>query len=242
MIRRLLTLALVGLIAVALAACESTQDQSARKKAAGAKLLDVEGLSVDKVNDQVDVLDSTVLSDENGSAVAIEVHNKAGRGMVNVPIAINVVSKKGKSLFRNDDPGVEQRLVAIPILGPDQTEYWVNDQVFATGKPSSVKVKVGESNETYPVDPPQVEWTDPKIAGDPVSGVAAEGWLTAKSGDEPRKIVLFAVGIKNGKVVAAGSGFVKKMKAGGKKTRYEIFFIGDPTGSDVQVNAFPTEF
>lgn len=242
MIRQLLIVAVVGLIAVGLTACESTQDQSARKKSEGVKLLDVEGLSVDKVNDQVEVLDSAVLTDENGSAVAVEVHNKSGRGMVNVPISINVLSKKGKSLFRNDDAGIETTLVAVPLLAPDQTEYWVNDQVFATARPSSVKVKVGESSETYPVDPPQMEWTDPKLEGDPVSGLAARGWLTNKSDRELKRIVLYAVGIKNGKVVAAGTGLVKKLKTGDKRSRYEIFFIGDPSGSEIQVNAFPTVF
>ena len=41
--------------------------------------------------------------------------------------------------------------------------------------------------------------------------------------------------------MAAGRGQFKNLAAGGKPLTYNIFFIGDPRGAEVQVTAPPSE-
>jgi hypothetical protein len=40
-------------------------------------------------------------------------------------------------------------------------------------------------------------------------------------------------------VVAAGRGAIDHLKAGTKPLHYDIFFIGDPKGADLEVTQFP---
>jgi hypothetical protein len=66
------------------------------------------------------------------------------------------------------------------------------------------------------------------------------GTVTNKSQIDQAKLVLFAVARRGGQVVAAGRGLIKKAKAGAKPAPYVIFFIGDPAGADVSIEAPPT--
>jgi len=223
--------------------CQSTQATSAEREAEGKKLLAKDkGLKITKVNPDVKVVDSTLLSDKNGSAVVVEVKNTSDQGFADVPIAIDVRDAKGKTVFENDIAGLEPALTSVPIVAGGATVDWVNDQVLATGKPDSVKVKVGASEEKLPATLPEIEVSKPKLEVDRYSGAQATGTAENKSQIDQTNLKLFAVARKDGEVVAAGRGGLRRLPAdAGRATPYHIFFIGDPEGADIEVTLFPAQ-
>lgn len=233
-------LALLVAIVVGAAGCQSSQSKSAELEKEGHNVLAKEqGLQIAGVNKQVKVEDTAVLSDKNGSAVVVTLKNESSQALVNAPIAIDVRDAKGKTVFKNNAPGLDPSLVSVPLMMPGQTVDWVNDQVLANGEPKSVKVEVGNTQDTVTSSPPEIDLSQPKLKTDPFSGTEATGTITNKSGVDQTKLTLFAVARKGGQIVAAGRGGFKRLKPD-KPSEYHIYFIGDPTGADVTVTAPPT--
>lgn len=237
-------LALVGALtfaAAGLSACQSTQSRSAELEKEGAtKLLVDSGLKIEKESTEVEVTSTDLLSDANGSAVVVGLHNASQEDLANVPILIDVLDAKGKSVYSNDIPGIEPALAAVPYIPAGGDATWVNDQVLASGRPKSVKVRVGAGGRHYSGSPPDIEVSSPMIEGDPVSGIEATGDVVNRSGEEQERLLLYAIATSGGRVVAAGRGAIEHMKASTKPVHYDIFFIGDPKGAEVEVIQHPT--
>lgn len=239
-VARIAALAALLSTAIGLSACETTQDKAAALQEQGAALVEnQEGVALGAVNKDVEVLSTTVIGDENGSAVAVELKNNSDQPQVNLPIIIDVLDPKGKSVFTNSVPGLDESLTHVPLLLPGETTYWINDQVLATGVAKSVKVKVGESTEKAPSTIPELNAGAPKINEDS-SGIEAEGQVSNESQVDQRQLVVYAIATRGGQVVAAGRGQFKNLAAGGKPLRYNIFFRGDPAGAQVEVLAPPS--
>jgi len=232
-------LALAG-VALVTSGCESTQDKSAKIAAELGPVKQEKGLKISERSKEVKVVSSTLLTDEAGSAVVVEVHNDSNRDLVNVPIAIDVLDAQGKSVYRNDLAGLETALTAIPFVEAGADMLWVHDQVLATGKPAKVEVTVGAGGTPYSGEIPKLTFTEPKLEGDPYSGVVAGGNVVNESGEEQERVLLYAVARKGDRVVAAGRGAIEKVKPEPKPLPYNIYFIGDPRKADVSVTLFPT--
>jgi hypothetical protein len=228
--------------AVGLSACESTQDKNKRLAKEGSKVFQhTTQQVVTSVNRDVKVVGTTVLHDQNGSAAVVDLRNESARRQVNVPIAIDVKGINGASLFKNNSAGLEPSLVSVSMLKPRAPFTWVNDQVTGGGAPKTVQAAVGATTSAPPAKVPQIEVTPPKLGVDPTSGVEVTGTVTNHSSILQRKLVLYCVARKGGRVVAAGRGGIDKLKPGGK-AKYTIFFIGDPHGAALSVLAPPTTF
>jgi hypothetical protein len=224
-----------------LTACQSTQSRSAELEKEGAKqLLSGSGVEIRKESTEVKVTSTALLTDPNGSAVVVDLHNSSNENLVNVPILVDVRDAKGKSVYTNDIPGIEPALAAVPYVPAGGDVEWVNDQVLASGRPKSVKVKVGVSSDSYSGPLPEIEVSSPQIEGDPVSGIQATGRVVNATGEEQERLLLYAIARKGGEVVAAGRGAIDHIKAQAKPQHYSIFFIGNPTGADLEVTQFPT--
>lgn len=237
--RRPLLLALAGVALVA-TGCESTQDKSAKIAAELGPVTQEKGLTIERESKDVRVLDTTLLSDANGSAVVVEVRNDSNEDLIGVPILIDVRDAKGRSVYRNDIPGIEPALAAIPYVAAGEEMAWVHDQVLATGKPASVEVKVGASDASVSGSLPEVSISEPKLEGDPYTGVAAGGEALNRSGSDIDRLLLYGIAREGNEIVAAGRGAIEPFKANGKDAPYNIYFIGDPRGANVTVTRFPT--
>lgn len=234
-----LAIALAG-VALVVTGCESTQDKSAKIAAELGPVKQEKGLKITTQSKDVEVVSSTLLTDPNGSAVVVRLRNSSNEDLVGVPIAIDVLDAKGKSVYRNDIPGIEPALAAVPFVPADGETEWVHDQVLATGKPAKVEVKVGEGGMPFSGEPPRISVSDPKLEGDPYSGVLAGGNVENESGEDVERLLLYAVATEGGKVVAAGRGAIEPLKAKPKPVPYNIYFIGDPSGADVEITQFPS--
>ncbi|GAC1317537.1 MAG: hypothetical protein NVSMB25_05360 [Thermoleophilaceae bacterium] len=232
------TLAMVVLGATLLSACESSQDQSKRLAKEGRKAFARKGLVVSQQNSSVKVLSSGVVTDHNGTAVVVALRNETATAMVGVPISIDVLAGPGTSVYRNDAPGLEPTLTQAQLLVPHKEFLWVNDQVTGNGA-RSVKPTVGRPARTLGGQLPKVDVSQPTLSTDPVSGVEAVGTATNRSKVEQLKLVVYCVALRGQKVVAAGRAQIARLKPG-QKLPYHAFFIGDPHGAKVTVEAPPT--
>jgi hypothetical protein len=239
---RFAAVAFVSLVTVLAVGCESTQDKSAKLEAQGAGLAKVEQIKIGAANQALDVTGKTLLTDQYGTALVVGVKNSSPDHQVDVPIAVNVKNAKGRSIYKNNIEGLEHGLIKIPLVEAQDEVWWVNDQVLITDKAKSADVTIGKSDAAAPRDLPEIEISEPKLEIDPVSGINATGEITNRSDVEQIDLLVYAVATKGGKVVAAGRGLIPKLKTDGKPEFYNVYFIGDPRGADVEVFAPPSNF
>lgn len=234
-----IAVALAG-VALVVTGCESTQDKSARMAAELGPVTQEKGLRISRQSKDVKVVSTALLTDANGSAVVVTLHNDSDQDLVGVPIAIDVRDAKGRSVYKNDIPGIEPALAAVPFIAAGADIDWVQDQVLATGKPASVKVNVGAGGTPFTGAQPKISITEPKIEGDPFSGILAGGNVTNDTGEDQGRLLLYAVARKGNQIIAAGRGAIEKLKAEPKPLPYNIYFIGDPRNADVKITTLPS--
>jgi hypothetical protein len=233
---RPIALASVVLAGVTLTACSSSQDK-AREIRENAVASAPKPLVIPKPNKDVKVTDTTLLHDQNGDAVVVEVKNESNQTLVNVPILVDIRDAKGNTVYKNDTAGLDFALNHIAVIKPGETFDWVNDQVTGQGK--NVKVTVGQPDGKAPASLPELAVSPPK-AGSDFSGPKVSGTVTDKSKIDQDHLILFAVARQGGRIVAAGRGQIKALKIGAKPAPYVIYFIGNPVGADVTIQTPPT--
>jgi hypothetical protein len=233
------TLIAAALAAVVTAGCQSTQDRSAEIAASLGPVRQEKGLKITDQSKDVEVVSTTLLTDKYGSAVVVRLRNTSDQDLTDVPVAIDVLDAQGKSVYRNDIPGIEPALASMPLIRAGEEADWVHNQVLAVGKPDSVEVEVGASKTTLAGELPDISVSEPALEKDPVSGVAATGAAVNNTDTEQGRLLLFGVARDGDQVVAAGRGAIDEFKPG-KRINYDVFFIGDPEGAEVTVTSFPT--
>lgn len=237
--RHMALLALLAPVVAVTAGCQSTQSKSAELLAELGPVKKEKGLEIRKESEDVEVLDTALLHDANGTAVVVTVKNQSDQTLADVPILINVLDAKGKSIYRNDIPGIETALAYIPILKPGETLDWVNNQVLAVGQPKEVKVEVGADARTYPGAIPDVEVSEPSLETDQVSGINAAGTVVNHTAEQQERILIYGVARRGDEIVAAGRAAVERANPE-RRRYYHLFFIGDPEGADLSISSFPT--
>lgn len=225
--------------ALLVAGCETTQEKSAKIAAALGPVKEEKGLEIDKESEDVEVLDTTLLTDANGSAVVVEVKSNSDDVLVDVPIAIDVLDAKGENVYTNTLPGLEETLTSIPVLQPGETLAWVNNQILATGEPDEVKVKVGADAGTLSGELPDIEVSDAELENDAVSGINAAGTAINNTDEQLERLTLYGVARDGDEIVAAGRAAIENLNPGRQKV-YRVYFIGDPKGAELSVTSFPT--
>lgn len=237
--RRQVPVVALALIAVSFGACESTQQKSRRLSKQGGKAFSEQGLDVKHRNPDVQIVEKRLLQDPNGTAVVVVLRSRAATPLRGVPVEIEVAGPGDKPLFKNDQPGIDPALVGPSVLLPGHEFAWVNDQVVAEGKAVSVTATPGAAKGKLDGKLPELDVTAPRLQGDPVSGVQATGTVTNRSQIEQTDLVLYCVARKGDRIVAAGRGAIPRLKAG-KRLPYHIFFIGNPRGAKLSIEAPPT--
>jgi hypothetical protein len=231
------SLALAVFAGLTLTACESSQDK-ARAIRERAQATAPKPLVIPKPSKDVKVQDTTLLHDENGDAIVVELKNESKQTLVNVPILVEIRDPKGKAVYKNNTAGLDFALNHIAVLQPGETFDWVNDQLTATGK--IAKVTVGQPEAKPPSGPlPELAVSPPRLQHD-FSGANVSGTVTDKSKIDQSHLILFAVARQGDQIVAAGRGQIKALKVSAKPAPYNIYFIGNPVGADVEIQAPPT--
>jgi hypothetical protein len=232
--------ALVVLAALALSACQTTQELSADRAKTAKKLVAQKGLTIGKVNPDVAVGTTAVVQDKNGIAVVVELRNKGAATQANVPLAVAVTDAAGKAVYRNNIAGLEDSLVSMALLPKGKAAFWVNNQVTASGKPAKVQATVGVAKGKAPARVPAFAISGVRVDSD-TDGVYAAGTIVNESKIAQRRLTIYCVARKDGRIVAAGRAIVDSLPAAGAKpTKFNVFFIGNPKGAKLSFSAPPT--
>jgi hypothetical protein len=230
----------MGLLAatLAVAGCASTQDKSAKLAKLAKTRLTAKGVVVTRPNPDVKVLSTELVQDSNGAAAVVTLKNTSSRPLAGLPVSILVSDKQGHRLFANDAPGLQPTLVTVPFIRRGGSFTWVNDQIPITAKAGQVKATIGIPTTTKLPAQPNLVIAGIKVTGDPISGVEAKGTITNKSSVIQRKIVLFGIARRGGRVVAGGRALVPQIKPG-KTLHFSMYFIGDPRHGQLTIEAPP---
>jgi hypothetical protein len=227
------------LAAIALGGCETTAEKSAQLQRQAKRItLDEKGLSITRASAEVKVVDATVVHDSERAAAVVTLRNGSAHAQHDVPIAIVVKDARGRTLFQNNGAGLEGALVSLPSIGPHATATWVDDQLPATGAPASVSARVGEAPSVASALP-QLTIGATQLSEDPASGTVANGSVRNRSAVEQRGLVVFAVGRRAGRVVAAGRAIVPELAAGASAP-FQVSLVGEAKGAQLQFAAPPS--
>jgi hypothetical protein len=231
------------LLALTLTGCETTAEKSAKleRAAQGAShgALASKGLSITRPSAYVTVLGASFLEGSEGGAVAVTLRNGSSRLLQAVPIAITVKGAGGRTLAQNNAPGLEAALVSISSLAPHAELTWIDDQLPSSKGSTSVEATVGEA-ASIAAAPPRI------VAGavhliEEASGVGAVGIISNRSAVTQRKLVVYVIARRGGKIVAGARAVLAEVAAGAS-VPFQAFFTGDPHGAQLQASAPPTTF
>jgi hypothetical protein len=239
-----LVLASAAALGFATSGCETTREQAAKFAKSGNRAFRAQGLDVTAANRSVSVVETSVITDANGSAVVAVLRNDGPRALVNVPVEMVVRDAGGRATARNDLPGLENGLTHVALLAPGRSVDWVNDQLsISGGRPARAELTIGRGTDAPAnVDDVRVE-IEPgtRVEGDPASGLTAVGSVRNDSTVDQRGLVISCVARKGGRAVATGRAILPSLAAGRRDT-FHIYFIGNPSGAELDLTAQPTTF
>ena len=221
-----------------LSACESTQETSQRLSLNAKKLLNVEGLKVTKQNARIKVSSTTVLHDEYGSAVVVNLNN-SGKTQLAVPIAVKLLGKK-KKIWDNSLAGLDTSLISTAVVEPGRS-FWVNNQIQSQEIPRSATAKVGISDTPLKTALPKIALSKEALNSD-VSGAYLGGVITNNSKITQKRIVISCVSSRGSKIKAAGRAIIERLQPAPTKkpNLFRVYFIGNPKGGSMKCVAPPT--
>jgi hypothetical protein len=218
---------------VAVSACESTEQESAkiaREGAAGSSALKLRA-----ANHGVRISDATLLSSGGRMAVAVKLTSTTGRTQANLPVLVNVTGARGKVLYSNEAGGLEASLQHMGLLRGHQSAWWVDDQVLTSQHTTGVKVKVGTGSSAPAGASPDLTTTS--VHTHTQGGVSTvTGRLVNGSGKAQSQVPVFAVALKGTRAVAAGSVVVATL-APKASAPFQLFLIGNARGARLQLNS-----
>ena len=232
----------LALGALVLSGCETTAEKSAKleRQAKRVTLEQEKGLTIARESTTVTVAATAVLLGPERAAAVVTLSNRSAHAQRDVPIAITVKDARGRTLFENDEPGLERALVSIPSIPPHASIVWIDDQLPASGRPASVSARVGQA-PALTARLPKLAVAGAKLSEDPASGPIAEGTVANRSKVAQSGLVLFALARRAGKIVAAGRAVVPEL-APGASAPFQASLVGDAHGAGVQVLAPPGSF
>ncbi len=233
---------MLALVALALTACESNQERSAKLEKAAAvhkgqaarqRALAQRALIITRRSAKVKVTATAAVKGAEGAAAIVTLHNISGTSLRDVPIQITVSNARGAPVYKNNIPGLSTTLVSVALVPAHGTLTWIDDQVQATGVPASVSAEVGEGTPSAGAIPQL------SVQSLHLSEQQLEGNLVNHSAVTQQELVIDALARRSGTVVAAGRAVIAEAAAGAS-TPFQIFFVGNPSGAKLGVTVVAT--
>lgn len=232
-------LAALVLVALALTACESNQERSAKlekadkhqeREAVQRRALAQRALTITRESTRVKVVTTAVVHSSEGDAAIVSLRNDSSTSLRDVPIRITVRNAGGASIYTNATPGLSPTLLSVALLPAHDVVTWIDDQVQGSGVPASVSAQVGEGTPATGTIPRL------SVEGAHLSEAQDEGNVVNHSAVLQQELVVDALARRAGRIVAAGRA-VLAQAAAGSSTPFQIFFVGDPSGAQLEVSA-----
>lgn len=227
-----------GVAAMSFGGCTTTQERSAELERNAAKAAEAKRFKVGRTNAELKAVEVTTLKGEGANAVVVKVASRADRAQVVVPIGVDLYDGNGTSFFTNRVEGLDTALNHVPVAEPGTT-WWVHNQLPAQVA-DRTRVRIGTSRTTVPRSLPKMRVSRIKLDDD--DGVKVARGIVENLSDVPqRRLTIFGVALRGGRVVAAGRSVVEKLgPKGSRRQRFNIYFTGDPTGAQLEISAPPS--
>ncbi|HEX4482261.1 MAG TPA: hypothetical protein VH081_00615 [Solirubrobacteraceae bacterium] len=240
-LKRALVVVACGALTVALAACESTESESAKIEREASKSREAEpgALKLGAINKSVRVSDATLLSAGARKAVAVKLTSTSARDQRQLPVLVEVTAAGGKIAYTNQI-GVEPALQHISQLGSHASAWWVDDQVLVNQTTRAVRVRVGTgkrpSHRASPLLSAKLAHVGGAAGASSVSGVLVNHSRVAQ-----KHVPVFVVALRGGKVVAAGRALVASLAGReGASAPFQVTLVGSTAGAKIELTAVAT--
>jgi hypothetical protein len=236
-LKRGLVVVACGALTVTLGACESTESESAKieREAVKARESEPGALKLGVANKSVRVSNATLLSSGGRKAIAVELTSSSSRDQRELPVLVEVTAPGGKIAYTNE-AGVEPALQHISLLRSHESAWWVDDQVLANQTTRSLRVRVGSGAQPSHKAQPRLSATVTHAGSSSLSGVLVNHSRVAQ-----KKVPVFVVALRAGKVVAAGRAIVATLAGHpGASAPFQATLVGSATGAKIELTAVPT--
>jgi len=232
-------LAVVALLAVVGAGCESTHDKAARIIADGAAVAHVDAVSISK-NTAITTKVAAVLSSESQdgvlTAVVVELTSKdKDHSVLWAPIDVVVKDASGAVVGKTNIPGANPLMIHVPSLPAGGTAYYVNDQIAPDAVPTTAEATLGGTLVAMTPPPGTLKVTG-KIVIDPDYGPSFVGTVTNTADVRQEQVIVQGIARRGGKIVAAGTAIVNGLEPGASAD-YVGSLIGNSKGAKLDVFA-----
>ncbi len=190
------------------------------------------------------VLQSTVVRSHEATAVVVALRNTSSRALEDAPIEVTVRNAHGTVLYQNNSSGLESSLTTVSLLQPGQETIWVDDQVTVSGTSTSASALVGEATQVSG-SVPQLSVAGTHLSTEAGAEATLLGTVSNHSQTTQQNLVVYAVARRASKIVAAGRAVIPEVTAGtnaGTNVPFQIYFVGDPSGTQIQTSAPATTF
>ena len=229
-------------MALVLCGCESTQERSAEEQhQAKHDVLAAQSAAVTKESPSVQVLQSTLIHSSSGTAVVVALRNTSAHTLENAPIEVTVRDAHGSVLYQNNASGLEPSLSTVSLLSPGRETIWIDDQVTASGVPASASALVGEGKQASG-SIPRLSISGTHQSAEAGAETTLSGSVTNHSQTAQQNLVVYAVARRGVKIVAAGRAVLPEVPAQGTNISFQIYFVGDPSGAQIQTSAPASTF
>jgi hypothetical protein len=238
--------AAAALVALSLCGCETTAQRSAKlehaakqreAQTARATAAAQRRLTISRVSRKVSVEGVTLLHGSEGLAAVVTLRNNSDDALREVPVRVTV-PEAGAPPYTNETPGQSPALTVASLIPAHGRLEWIDDQIPGAAGAHSATAKVGEAPIARGAVP-SLGVSGAHMIDDPSSGPGAEGSLVNHSGVSQSELVIYAVARRGSSIIAAGRAVLPLVPAGAS-TRFQLFFIGDPTGGRLEVTAPPS--
>jgi len=228
-------------VAIALAGCESTEQESAKiAKRLGHQSADAQVTQIRGDNPAVRVVEAQIVHTASGTAAALELTNTSAAAQADVPVLITVKDAGGATVYSNDTVGDSSPSGELALLPAHATVWWVDASVLASsGTPASVTAQIGKPTGTAADAASAAAISTSKLSsgsnfvGPYVQGTAVNGSAAALT-----DVTLYAVALDGGRVVAAGQSLLPTLAAHGSVS-FQVNVTGSPKGATPAVSAVP---
>jgi hypothetical protein len=187
----------------------------------------------------VRVVHSAIIHTSTATAVVVQMRNVSAKTLRDAPVELTVKDAKGGVLYQNNAPGLEPSLTKVAVLEPGAETVWVDDQVQVAGTPASATGLVGEATTVSQV--PRMEIQNAYLSSEPGAEATESGNVANRSATPQANLVVYALARRAGKIVAAGRAVLPEIEAG-TSVPFQIYFVGNPQGAQVEVSAPATTF
>jgi hypothetical protein len=229
-------------IAVLLTGCVTTQHIAARTRLVNARILASQTpTEVVTANPEVTVTRTVLIRAGTGTAVAVALVNDSTRTLTDLPISVGTLTRAGQRVYLNRSGNLDYFQSHIAAIRPHASVSWVftTGRRVATGARPFATVGAGQLPATVPRRLPQIAVSVRRAVG--AAAQTVELAVSNRSAVPQYDLPLYAVAVRDGRPVAAGSASVAHLGTHGRTT-VQLSLIGNSRQAALELAALPTIF